>query len=454
MAASSDEPAVVSAREALAAAKRALAGLSTATPHVISVPASPIASVSPSDASDVPASVSPSDANDVHASMSPSDASGAISPDAGAAESVPSTIDVGVDVSVLNARLEGLYASVSPGRTFGQTAVKQVSPVELTALQRMRAMVPAASERQCKLHLREHEWDVVPSTLSLLNEMDDEMRTCCICKTNEIELQLVECRHACMCRSCFKELVAATKATAKRPVECPLCREEIHNTIAIKMPRKAASNERKDVERIIKACADKPERLKPAQELAKGGYSLQICILALLRNDAKTDKAEQWLRDNCIAFVSADEAKVAASVAARIAAASVATPLGLEPTPAELMALQRRYDIPEHESWEAFSARVGKRSTNHSGVPLAWTSTAAAARATPIPTIVPASARPASLSSMLQLEGLLPLLPLFVRGEIDLDAFMLMSAENLRELGITDDAIVARLLRVREQIAK
>jgi hypothetical protein len=29
-----------------------------------------------------------------------------------------------------------------------------------------------------------------------------------------------------------------------------------------------------------------------------------------------------------------------------------------------------------------------------------------------------------------------------------------MSAENLRELGITDDAIVARLLRVREQIAK
>ncbi len=383
-----------------------------------------------------------------------------------AAAPAPATPTAPLDVNALNARLEGLFkssaaaAAASPGRTFGQNAIKQMSPAELAALRAMRAMVPAASERQCKLHLREHEWDVVPSTLGLLNEMDDDMRTCCICKTNEIELQLVECRHACMCRSCFKELVAAARAKAKNPVECPLCREEIHNTIAIKMPRKATTNERKDVERIIKACADKPERLKPAQELAKGGYSLQICILALLRNEAKADKAELWLRDNCFAFVSADEAEVAASVAARVAAASVATPLGLEPTPAELMALQRRYDIKEHASWEAFSAHVGKQITKRSAVPSMRKDKPASAPA-PAPVVVPAPAAvvpealPAAvfmtdMPSMLASEGMASLVSLFTESEIDHEAFVLMTEDNLRELGVTDANMLARLLKLIE----
>jgi hypothetical protein len=381
--------------------------------------------------------------------------------------SAPAPPAAPLDVNALNARLEGLFkssaaaAAASPGRTFGQNAIKQLTPAELAALRAMRAMVPAASERQCKLHLREHEWDVVPSTLGLLNEMDDDMRTCCICKTNEIELQLVECRHACMCRSCFRELVAAARAKAKNPVECPLCREEIHNTIAIKMPRKATSNERKDVERIIKACADKPERLKPAQELAKGGYSLQICILALLRNDAKTDKAELWLRDNCFAFVSADEAEVAASVAARTAAAAVATPLGLEPTPAELMALQRRYDIKEHASWEAFSAHVGKQITKRSAVPAMRKDVPAAPAPAPAPAVVPAPAAavpealPAAvfmtdMPSMLASEGMASLVSLFSESEIDHEAFVLMTEDHLRELGVTDANMLARLLKLIE----
>lgn len=420
------------------------------------------------------------------AAAPPPTAAAAAAPAVVAPVARPAPVAAPVDVNAINARLMAVIgtapaggsaaasasaaassaaSAASPHRGFVHASGRALTPVEAQAVRKMQALIPAA-EKQCKLHLRECEWDVVKATVGLLAEMDEETRTCCICQLNEIELQLVECRHACVCRTCFRQLVQTAKKKNTAPVECPLCREEIHNSIAIKMPNKATLNERKDVERIIMSCADKPERLRPAQLLAKGGYSLQMSLIALLRSGGKADRAEQWLKDNCFTFVSADEAVVAASVAARAAAASKHVPKGLEPTPAELMALKDRYNIHEYDSWEEFNRVAGATMSKHL-VPSTAASAAAVAAAanivpaaTFLPTVAPAvvaapvapSVPPSvvltNMTAILQAEGMSYLIGLFQDNEIDHDVFVMMSDHNLYELGVTDATTRSRLLEV------
>ena len=88
--------------------------------------------------------------------------------------------------------------------------------------------------------------------------------------------------------------------------------------------------------RIIATCMNQPGRLQPAHELAAMGYSLLTCILVLLRfvvivNCSKIENklnssnshngvqrdARKWLRLNCFAQFSPDEALSVASEHAR-----------------------------------------------------------------------------------------------------------------------------------------
>lgn len=104
----------------------------------------------------------------------------------------------------------------------------------------------------------------------------------------------------------------ARKKGAK-PIECPLCRSETRNVVAIEAPQPASANELTDVRRIISTCAGAPEALKPAHDLAALGYSLQTCILALLRSLADASAARVWLQEHCFTHLTEDQLISAAS---------------------------------------------------------------------------------------------------------------------------------------------
>jgi hypothetical protein len=128
------------------------------------------------------------------------------------------------------------------------------------------------------------EWQTV--ALRLIEKQDEEHNLCKLCEDRPVSIKSVLCGHAVMCSQCLTQLIEMVVAKKVATVQCPLCRGALANVTEVKQDVKSAAQLAHERAQLLLSL-DNASRLQCAGRMARSGFALRMCLLALA--DANDD---------------------------------------------------------------------------------------------------------------------------------------------------------------------
>jgi hypothetical protein len=128
------------------------------------------------------------------------------------------------------------------------------------------------------------EWQTV--ALRLIEKQDEDHNLCKLCEDRPVSIKSVLCGHAVMCSQCLTQLIEMVVAKKVAAVQCPLCRGALANVTEVKQDVKSAAQLAHERAQLLLSL-DNASRLQCAGRMARSGFALRMCLLALA--DANDD---------------------------------------------------------------------------------------------------------------------------------------------------------------------